>query len=114
MTYSRIDSRLANLFLVGLDHDVPQRMEAWREHLAQGRMTAEMREVFTALGYPVPRRQPTRKVKAGEEEDTPEDIGAAVDAEEAEAWDHQPPVVRFAHGDEPLSDYEPEDTISRA
>ena len=103
MAYSRIESGHGRILILAMEHDFPAKMEEWKEHLKLGRMTPEMRSVFAAMGYPVPRQRVEKKAEPIEEA-TPESVAR----QEAEAVEKMDGVVRFAHGDEPLSDYEPD------
>lgn len=51
MTYRRVEAGLSRLLQLGLDHEITERIEGWKEHLAKGRLTHEMRDVFVALGW---------------------------------------------------------------
>lgn len=56
MTYRRIDPGLARLLDLGLDHELGEHVGQWKDNLAQGRVSAEMQDVFVALGWLSSRR----------------------------------------------------------
>lgn len=64
MAYHRIDPGLARLFKLGLDADMPAKVEEWKGHLEQGRVTDEMRTVFFGMGYISSMRDPRIKTSA--------------------------------------------------
>ena len=74
MTYTRVESGHARLLKLAMDVDFPDLIEKWKKELDQGRMTSEMREVFAALGYPVPRR--STRTQAAE---LPDEVAAVVE-----------------------------------
>jgi hypothetical protein len=51
VTYRRIEPGLANLIKLGLDTQMPQKIEEWKENLDKGRVTGEMRDVFVSIGW---------------------------------------------------------------
>lgn len=70
MTYRPIDPGLAELLGLALDHQLPKKVEMWKQHLAKGRVSAEMRDVFAALGWLSSQRD--RRLGEPTEEDEPE------------------------------------------
>ena len=82
MSYTYVKPGLARLLVLAMEHDFPDRIEVWKGELEQNRLTTEMRSVFEAMGYEVPR---TRHVKKQTE---PEDVTVeAINEREAEARD---------------------------
>lgn len=79
MTYTRIPPGHARLLKIAMDVDFPAVMERWKTELDQGRMTSEMREVFAALGYPVPRQ--SRRTQPIEPEDVLDEPSPTPDLE---------------------------------
>lgn len=55
MSYTYLKAGAARLLVLAMEHDFPDRVEVWRKELAQNRLTTEMRSVFEAMGYEVPR-----------------------------------------------------------
>ena len=51
MTYRTIEPGLAELLSIGLDTQLPKKVELWKQHLANGRATQEMRDVFVGIGW---------------------------------------------------------------
>ena len=51
MTYHRIDKHFADLLGLALEYQLPERVERWKEHLAESRLTDEMRTVFAGIGW---------------------------------------------------------------
>lgn len=79
MPYHRIDAKLARLFTLGLDADMPEKLAEWKAHLAEGRVTDEMRTVFYGMGYISSMRDP--RIKAPELGAAEPDIDIAPGAE---------------------------------
>lgn len=99
MTYSRIEPGYARIMKLAMDADFPQKVEEWKDHLDEGRMTTEMRDIFAVMGYPLPKPDRRRKHPVvSEPVDTSEDGIAAQVVAAAED------VVRFPRGDEIAAD----------
>lgn len=49
--YVYIDGDFAALLDLAVEHQLPKKVEVWRKELKQGRITPEMRDVFSAVGW---------------------------------------------------------------
>jgi hypothetical protein len=65
-----IDTDLANMLSMSLDHLLPGKVEQWKASLAQGRLTLEMRDVFAGIGWLSSSRDSRLKDEPADEEPT--------------------------------------------
>ena len=84
MTYHRIDRGLAKLLVSGLDSQMDEKVAEWKDHLAAGRLSTEMRGAFAAFGWLTPRDSRLTPETETETTDQPTllDAAAAVEVRE--------------------------------
>jgi hypothetical protein len=76
MATHRVEPGLARLFNLGIDGELPKKVEEWKAALAKGELTDEMVRVFHGLGWLSSLRDP----RIERAEDVTPDASPAADA----------------------------------
>ena len=91
VSYIPVEAGYGRVLILAMEHDFPAQMEEWKKLLKEGKMTHQMRDVFQAMGYPVPRQRKEKQPPPPDE--TVEEVVKRESDAIAEALRNEPPVV---------------------